>query len=128
MTPIWYVASPYTTTSDKLRELRAQLAMHFAARLRAQLHGAGKHVFVFSPIAHSHEMAEYMEAHGCPVHDDEFWRVENEAVLERSETLIVLCLDGWEQSKGVTREIEFAEKRGMRVLFLGYSAQIPEAA
>lgn len=122
MKPLVYLASPYMHPSPKMRELRAQQAMEFYARLRA----AG--YIVYCPIAHSHEASEYMAAHGLPVMDSEWWREENEAFLEHCDLLIVLCLDGWEQSKGVTREIEFAEKRGMRVLFLGYSAAIPEAA
>jgi len=109
-----YIASPYTHDSEKIRELRAQQAMDFAARIRA----AGR--FVFSPIAHSHEMSEYLAAYGCPVKTDAFWREENELMLSRCDALVVVRLAGWERSIGVQREIEFAQASGIPVELMDY--------
>jgi len=39
-------------------------------------------------------------------------------ILACASRLIVLRLDGWDRSRGVTKEIEFAAERGIPVEFI----------
>lgn len=68
---------------------------------------------VFSPIVHSHPLAE----HGLPG-DWPFWERIDRAFLERADELLVLQLDGWRESVGVGREIAIATELGKPVGFI----------
>lgn len=93
-----YLASPYSHPDPHVRLARFQLTMVFVQeRLqRAQ--------FFFSPIVYAHVIAE---THNLPG-DAEWWWKFNLHLLEKSDYLAVLKLPGWQESKGVTREIEWA--------------------
>lgn len=68
---------------------------------------------VFSPIVHSHPLAE----HGLP-NTWAFWRKQDEVYLERCDMLVVLMLDGWQESIGVRGEIEIAKELGKPTVYL----------
>lgn len=90
-----YLASPYThhdpfVQSDRLQVARAAAA-HFIA--------LGKHVF--SPIV-------YGVAIQPKLTPDYNWRPFDLNMLNRCDTIWVLCLPGWRESKGVQAEISAA--------------------
>jgi nucleoside 2-deoxyribosyltransferase len=68
---------------------------------------------VFSPIAHSHGVADYMPEH-IRLNGD-FWMEQDLPLLAKCDEIVVLCLEGWEQSSGVQQEIAFARERGIPV-------------
>jgi len=103
-----YVASPYTDMSPGLMYERYRAVCIFCAS--AVLEGN----FVFSPIAHWHPIAV---EHDLPK-DADWWRTLNEDYLKHSSELWVLGLVGWEESKGVQREILFAKKNGILMTFM----------
>lgn len=105
-----YLASPYSHSSPMVREQRFVAACRAAGRLMK----AGEQVF--SPIAHSHPIEQYFEDETREGHD--FWLRQDFAVLQRCSRLLVLTLEGWEASKGVAAEIEFAQQNGIPVGFL----------
>jgi hypothetical protein len=70
--------------------------------------------WTYSPIVHAHAAAKQYE---MPT-DFAFWRAYNEAMLASSHGLIVLTLPGWQDSKGVTAEIEFALARKLPIDYL----------
>ena len=101
-----YLASPYSHPDAAVREDRFRAVCEHAAALLRDGH------LVYSPIAHSHPLA----ALGLPG-DWAFWADHNRAMLERSSSLVVLQLPGWERSVGVAAEVEIARALGLPVHF-----------
>lgn len=85
-----------------------------ACKATAKLMGQGK--AVFSPIAHSHPLADHM-AHELRT-DFDFWMTQDLPILRYAKELNVLMLDGWKESRGVTREIAYAESVGVPVRYI----------
>lgn len=116
MAPL-YLASPYSVTfplsapqAAKLRKRRFEAVCKYAAKLMKQ----GE--LVFCPIAHSHPI----EVLGMPgeVNNGDFWLKQDFAVLQFCKELRVLCLEGWEESDGIRREIEFAKELNIPVTYV----------
>lgn len=70
-------------------------------------------IAVFSPIAHTHFLADYMDE--AKRMNFDLWMKMDLPILKDADELHVLCIDGWRQSRGVTREIEFATQIGIPV-------------
>lgn len=105
--PIYYLASPYTHKEASVRKFRAEAATEAAVKL---LHLG---VFVFAPIPYN----EPWEKYNLPG-DWAFWCDFDKSFVERCDGgLIVLMLDGWEKSTGVTAEIEFAQSLDLPIYF-----------
>lgn len=105
---IYYLASPYTHKDPAIRKLRAELATEAAVKL---LHMG---IFVFAPIPYN----EPWEKYNLPG-DWSFWADFDKSFVERCDGgLIVLMLDGWEKSTGVTAEIEFAKSLKLPVYYV----------
>jgi len=105
---ITYLASPYSHPSAVVREQRFQAACRAAAALMQQ----GR--VVYSPIAHTHPIAVL-----CDLPKGwEYWRQYDEAFLAASSEVVVLMLDGWQESAGVQAEIEIAERDGKPVRYM----------
>ncbi len=102
-----YLASPYSHPDPAVREAR------FAAACKKAAQYASKGISVFSPIAQSHPMTAYMRPEDCM--NFELWMKLDLPLLKDANELHVLCIEGWRNSKGVTREIEFAEQCGIPV-------------
>lgn len=99
-----YLASPYSHPDQAVREQRFQEVCKVAADMMQ--HGEQ----VFSPIAHSHPIAEF----GLPK-DWEFWEAFGRWFIERCVKLSVLVLPGWQDSKGVRVEMGIALKCGIPI-------------
>ena len=70
---------------------------------------------VFCPIAHSHPI----ETIGLPERKSgDWWLKQDFAVLEKCSKLLVYKMDGWEQSYGIAKEIEFAQQAGIPVEYI----------
>lgn len=95
-----YLASPYTPHDGESREARMECACKAAAELMKQGHR------VFAPIPHSHQIGYHLPEHLET--DHAFWMDQDLAILRHASKLIVLCLPGWEKSKGVAQEIAAA--------------------
>ena len=99
-----YLASPYSHPDAAVRHARFLAVCETAATMmRAGL-------LVFSPIAHSHPIAEF----GLPKGWD-FWEEYDMAFIEMCYECAVLCIDGWEESKGVQAEVELFRQAGKPV-------------
>ena len=107
-----YLASPYSHPDSQIRRQRFRDACIATARLIRAGH------IVFSPIVHGHPIAEY----GLPT-DWRFWEPFDRAYLQRCDEVVVLMLDGWQESEGVQAEIRIAGELGKPVRYLQ-----PEAA
>lgn len=103
-----YLTSPYTDPDPLVMKTRFLLAEQItAAMLKRQL-------VVYSPIVHCHELAQ---RHDMP-HDFEFWRSYNFGMLRHASTIHVVAMNGWEDSRGVMAELDFAEQAGIPAYFI----------
>jgi hypothetical protein len=102
-----YMASPYSHPDPVVMETR----FHFAAHAAAYLMRRG--LLIFSPITHSHPIAQY----GLPK-DFTFWKQYDEAFMDACWGIVVLMIDGWRESKGVTAEIEYMSRKGIAAEYL----------
>jgi hypothetical protein len=107
-----YLASPYSSVQPAVRQERFEMACRAAAKLIRQ----GK--TVFSPVAHSHAICQL----GLPK-DWEFWERHDLAFLTMCDEVVVLTIDGWQESVGVRAEISVARKLGKPVSYLNPAAE-----
>lgn len=91
-----YLATPYTKYPKGIER-----AFEEASTLAAHLLIAG--IKVYSPIAHTHPLAKY--SHLDPL-DHSIWLPFDQAMMDACDALIVAHMTGWEDSYGVTHEIE----------------------
>ncbi len=103
--PLVYLACPYSHPERDVRVARFEASNRAAALLMAQ----GLHVF--APISMSHPVAECAQ---LPGHWD-YWKAFDTAFLSCCHKLIVLMLPGWQESVGVTAEIEIAREMGIEI-------------
>lgn len=102
-----YLASPYSHPDPAVREFRFREACRAAAKFMR----CGQPVF--SPIAHGHCICTY----GLPT-DWRFWEPFDRRQLERCDEVVVLMLDGWQESVGVQAEIRIAGEYGKPVRYV----------
>ena len=101
----WYMASPYSKYPYGLSSAH----LH-ACRACALLITAG--IPVFSPIVHSHPIA------GLDPLDHDIWMPLDRAMVEAAGGLIVLKLEGWSRSVGVSEEIEWFAEMGKPIVYM----------
>lgn len=102
-----YLASPYSHPDSKVRHERFEAVCKQAAMMMKD------GLLVFSPIAHTHPIASFGLPGGW-----EYWQKYDRTMLERSDELAVLKLDGWKDSIGVKAEIEIACEIGLAIRFI----------
>jgi nucleoside 2-deoxyribosyltransferase len=102
-----YLASPYSHAEAEVRNAR-----HVAACKKAAQY-ANKGIPHFSPIAQSHHVADHMDE--AKRMDFDLWMKIDLPLLRMSSELHVLCIEGWRSSRGVAREIEYADALGIPV-------------
>lgn len=105
-----YLACPYSDESKEVRQQRVKAATMHAAEIMKQ----GDNVF--SPITHSDPIADHLPEHLRL--DHEFWMNIDLQILRRCDSMTVLAIDGWMQSKGVQAEIDFANKNNIPVQYV----------
>lgn len=102
-----YLASPYTHPHYAIRRARYKAACRVAAKLIQRGH------VIFSPIAHSHGIAKY----GLPTNWD-FWETQDRWFLQACDAVVILTLDGWQESRGIAGEIAIAKELGKPIRYL----------
>ena len=107
-----YLASPYTLngTAD---ETEMQKRYEQVTRCAHMLMAMGMNVF--SPITHSHAVQSVRWP--LSINTGEWLQIDF-AYLRHAHGMAVLMLDGWQNSIGVTREIEFCRKHYIPIMFL----------
>jgi hypothetical protein len=108
MPDIIYLAAPYSHPDPTIR-LERFIAINKAA---GRMMTMGK--IVFSPISHSHPIAEQCD---LPL-DWKYWELFDRTFLSLCSKLIVLRLPGWQISKGVLDEMGVAVELGIPVEFM----------
>ena len=104
---IYYLASPYSHKDWKIKKQRAEAVTKAAVDL---LHQG---VYCFAPIAYN-EPWEKFDLPG----DWQFWEKFDKAFIDKMDGVIVLQLDGWEQSVGVAAEIQYAKSVNKPVYYI----------
>ena len=104
-----YLASPYTSPDPIVRNSRVELASIIAARLMEQGY------VVFSPITHGHRVADHL--HHRNAHSHEFWMAQCLPMLEASDCMMILPIDGWRESRGIAEELAFARSNDIPIFF-----------
>jgi hypothetical protein len=109
-----YLASPYSARLNDGEPDRDLMYIRFqdVCRVAAMLMNLG--YVVFSPIAHSVSIAAHLDNHL----DAEFWLKQDFPLIHWCDELWMLMLDGWDQSKGMAREQEYAERLCKPIRFL----------
>lgn len=103
-----YLASPYSDPNPIVMGQR----FHEAARVAAALMKEGQ--VIYSPIAHNHYLAVKFNMPS----DFDFWMLYDLAILARCDQLLVLCLPGWKQSKGIGKEMDFACEHNIPIKYI----------
>lgn len=109
----WYLATPYTKYHAGL-----QMAYSHACAHAAWLIARG--VPVFSPIAHTHGIAEMSQV---DAKDGAYWLAADEPIMNSAYGLIVCKMKGWEESSGVQHEIDYFHKAGKPIVYLAENAE-----
>lgn len=100
-----YLASPYSSPSKVIMNHRYDSACKAVGLFSAM------GMWVYSPIVHYHMPSLLID---LPT-DSDFWWDINRSMLDRCDMLVVLTLDGWQESKGVKQEIEYAQSYSIPV-------------
>jgi hypothetical protein len=116
--PLTYLAGPYSHKHRTVRVRRFHALNRAAAHLMMQGHN------VFSPISHSHPLAD---KHDLPK-GWEFWEKFDRAYLRCSRQVIVLTLDGWKTSTGVNAEIKIAVEMGIPISYMNDKLEMLEVS
>src|SRR4051794_12559064 len=99
-----YLACPYTDPNHAVRQLRFEVATAVAADLIK----AGR--VVYSPITMTHPI-DIALAGATNTLGSDYWVAFDEAFMEMCSEMVVICLDGWQRSSGVKREIAYFTER-----------------
>ena len=104
---LYYLASPYSHDCPAIRVARFHQA-NFAAAI---LMNFG--ILTISPISHSHPIHLDANGHELPLDSASFWFWQdwNRVLFDRCDGLIVLTLEGWEDSSGVHMEQRWAREQ-----------------
>lgn len=105
-----YLAAPYWSENALLRGRRARDTSRLAARLME----AG--FTIFSPISHGIGIAPFIS--DDLRNNNRFWLAQDFDMLSHASVLCIYCLEGWQHSNGVQREIEEAQRLSLPLEYL----------
>lgn len=105
---LWYLATPYSKYTERGR----QMVFEESCRITAVMMQRG--VLIFSPIAHSHPIAQSQKI----AFDWNTWALFDEKVISACDGLLILKLPGWDESVGVLAEIRIAQRMLKPIDFL----------
>lgn len=95
-----YIASPYTHKDEYMVQKNFEVVeLYIAQQLKEQ-----PRTTLFSPIVHTHALSNKYSVRT----EFEYWSNHNFNMIKSADKLKVLCLPGWEHSKGVKCEIDYA--------------------
>ena len=109
-----YLASPYSDKSETVRHERYLKTAEATAQMLLQ----GLHIY--SPIVHCHELAKRFQLPG----DFDFWNKYNFAMLGEASALHILELPGWNKSKGIHAEIQYALRLSIPIRNIPYPMEV----
>ncbi len=106
---IYYLASPYSHPEEHIRDRRVVDVIDASVVFMHQS------IVVFPPIALNGPWTKTHQVRG----DWEFWEKYDKLYIDRCDGgLIVLMLDGWDKSIGVTAEIKYAKETNKEIYYV----------
>lgn len=113
-----YLACPYslnnTADSDEMKNRYEQVTRCTYKLLKTGLN-------IYSPITYHHAIQRVCGIIKAPTR---FWLELDFGILKHAKGMFVLMLDGWQNSIGVTREIEFCRHHDIPISFIHPDAYI----
>ncbi len=109
--PMIYLSAPYTSTSELLREWRVRRCVMVMAELMAT------NKLVICPVVMNHEAVCTLFARATDP-GRVYWQSLEERLATACDELVVLRLPGWDQSRGVRREIALFTELGRHIRFV----------
>jgi len=108
-----YLAIPYTWNAAKSFEIANKVAAHYMSLGHP----------VFSPISHSHSIADHLDE--SLRYDQDFWMAQDLPLVEWCDEIVVVCIGEYggdliANSKGVRKEIESAQALGKKIEIYQY--------
>jgi hypothetical protein len=103
-----YLASPYSHPSADVRESR------WRAARQTTIYYLRRGQPIFSPIVYGRDMEAHLGT------DFKSWQPLNDAMVRVCWEVRVLCLPGWENSKGVAHEIRLANSLRKPVSYISF--------
>lgn len=101
-----YLASPYTNASTSTMYRRSEEAAEFVAEFYREHWNSEGLILLYSPIAYC---APLERNYGLPS-EFEFWERIDTIGLNKCDAVWVLALDSLIKSRGVKREVEYAQQ------------------
>lgn len=110
MKKLIYLACPYSHHNELVIRTRVERVTAMAAKLSIRGYN------VFSPLTHSHYIAEYIRNH-C---DHDFWLTRDLELIKTGifEQCFVYCLPGWESSFGISVETKLFKELNIPIHYL----------
>lgn len=106
--PLVYLATPYSQYLGGI-----ELAFIDASKLAATIMRAG--INIFCPIAHTHPLAIYGNINPL---DHDLWMKVDYPFMEKSDSVLVGKLHGWNESTGVSHELDYFRLCDKSVFFI----------
>lgn len=110
MNKVIYIASPYSHPNPNVIEENYRKVAELSAELCSQ------GMVVLSPIVYGHTLLGFKEM----PNDWEFWTNFCLTLLNKSDELWVYQMEGWDKSRGVKGEIQYAIDMGIPIKYLEY--------
>lgn len=107
MPPFIYLASPFEKVPDR------EAAIRDVTQAADALMGAG--FAVHAPIVQSAQLRRVSAGARERSHED--WLKLDLATLDRTDALVVLCIDGWAESAGIETETQHAKAVGIPIVY-----------
>lgn len=108
MSRLIYIASPYSHNDPAVVIKNFELVSQLAANLCSEGHVA------FSPITYGHTLLAYKDMPS----DWAFWKNFCLSFLQHCDELLVYQIPGWDMSRGVTEEINFAKENNITIKYI----------
>ena len=100
-----YIAIPYSSV-DKIK------SFEMSNRVAADQYKKGN--IVYAPISHSHPIAVQESLPGTFI----FWSKIDKEFIWWCDYMIVIKMDGWKESRGVQKEIEYCRSLKKAIVYL----------
>lgn len=112
-----YLACPYTHPDARLRLERFNRVTAAAAALIRRGH------VVFSPITMTHPIDLVLAGESNTLGSD-FWVQFDQTFMDRCDSFVLLPLDGWQESRGVLREMDYFITQGKSCWVLSQDSEL----
>lgn len=106
-----YLACPYTDPNPAVRLARFNVATAVAADLIRAGH------IVYSPITMTHPIDIVLAGESSTLGSD-YWVAFDEAFMAMCSEMVVIRLDGWQNSNGIRREIAYFTEHNKPIRYI----------